>query len=243
MNESSLLPPDVLEMLRQYDTPTICNVIELFDVRPRTSGYMDQRIQANFPELPPMVGYATTATYRSSAPPQGADVYDAMQKQLSVLQARSGPHVIVFQDLDDPSTAATFGEVMCTSYQAFGAVGLITSGTGRDLDQVREIRFPVFSSGTNCSHGYCHTLDVDVPVHVGGLTVRPGDLLHGDANGVTSIPREIAAEAARICPDFVAAEEVVLECLRTHGPDLPKLQAARTECRRRIAELAKHLTG
>ncbi len=243
MNESSPLPPDVLAMLRQYDTPTICNVIELFGVRPRTSGYMDQRIKAHFPEMPPMVGYASTATYRSSAPPQGLDIYDAMQKQLSVLQERSGPHVIVFQDLDDPSTAATFGEVMCTSYQTFGAVGLITSGTGRDLDQVRQIGFPVFSSGTNCSHGYCHTLDVDVPVHVGGLTVRPGDLLHGDANGVTNIPGEIASEVARICPEFVAAEEVVLECLRTHGPDLTRLQQARKECRRRIAELAKRATG
>ncbi len=243
MNQSSPLPPEILAMLRQYDTPTICNVIELFGVRPRTSGYMDQRIKSHFPEMPPMVGYASTATYRSSVPPQGADVYDAMQKQLSVLKERSGPHVIVFQDLDDPSTAATFGEVMCTSYQTFGAVGLITSGTGRDLDQVREIGFPVFSSGTNCSHGYCHTLDVDVPVHVGGLTVRPGDLLHGDANGVTNIPGEIAGEVARICPEFVAAEEVVLECLRTHGPDLPKLQQARKECRRRIAELAKRATG
>ena len=128
MNESGPLPQGVLETLRQFDTPTICNVIELFDVRPRTSGYMDQRIQAHFPEMPPMVGYATTATYRSSAPPQGADVYDAMEKQLSVLKQRPGPHVIVFQDLDDPSTAATFGEVMCTSYQTFGAVGLVTSG-------------------------------------------------------------------------------------------------------------------
>lgn len=243
MNEASPLPPDVLEMLRQVDTPTVCNVIELFDVRPRTSGYMDQRIKAHFPEMPPMVGYATTATYRSSAPPQGSDVYDAMQKQLSVLQMRSGPHVIVFQDLDDPSTAATFGEVMCTSYQTFGAVGLITSGTGRDLDQVRQIGFPVFSSGTNCSHGYCHTLHVDVPVHVGGLTVRPGDLLHGDANGVTNIPGEIAADVARLCPEFVAAEEVVLECLRTHGPDLSRLQEARRECRSRIAQLTERLTG
>ena len=241
MNDSSPLPPDLLELLGQFDTPTICNVIELFDVRPRTSGYMDHRIQAHFPEMSPMVGYATTATYRSSAPPRGADVYDAMGKQLSVLQERSGPRVIVFQDLDDPPAAATFGEVMCTSYQTFGAVGLVTSGTGRDLEQVRRIGFPVFSSGANCSHGYCHILDVDVPVHVGGLTVRPGDLLHGDANGVTNIPREIAAEVARICPEFAAAEEVVLECLRQHGPDLPRLQQARKECRSRIAELAKRL--
>ncbi|MBT3602592.1 MAG: RraA family protein, partial [Candidatus Latescibacteria bacterium] len=53
-----------LDLLRQYDTPTICNVIEVFDVRPRNVGYMDTRIKACYPELPPLVGYAATATYR-----------------------------------------------------------------------------------------------------------------------------------------------------------------------------------
>src|SRR6266550_2954763 len=52
---------EVLELLRKYDTPTVCNVVELFDVRPRTAGYTDGRIQACFPKLPPMVGYAATA--------------------------------------------------------------------------------------------------------------------------------------------------------------------------------------
>ena len=51
--------PAVLDRLRQFDTPTICNVLELFDFRPRTAGYMDGRIQACFPKLPPMVGYAS----------------------------------------------------------------------------------------------------------------------------------------------------------------------------------------
>jgi hypothetical protein len=57
----------VLDTLRKYDTPTICNVLELFDHRPRTAGYMDRRIQACFPKMPPMVGYAATATFRSAA--------------------------------------------------------------------------------------------------------------------------------------------------------------------------------
>ncbi len=52
-----------LELLRRYDTPTICNVIEVFNVRPRNTGYCDSRIRACFPEMPPMVGYACTATY------------------------------------------------------------------------------------------------------------------------------------------------------------------------------------
>src|SRR5262245_6834059 len=111
----------VLERLRQFDTPTVCNVIELLDRRPRTEGYMDRRIQACYPKLPPMVGYACTATFRAGSPPRSGDVYDGLVKQVELLAAYPGPPVVVFQDLDDPCTAATFGEVMCTTYKSFGA--------------------------------------------------------------------------------------------------------------------------
>jgi 4-hydroxy-4-methyl-2-oxoglutarate aldolase len=149
-----------LKKLAEFDTPTICNVIELFDVLPRNRGFMDGRIRAAFPELPPMVGFAATASFRSDAPPIGGDVYSALERQLEQFTTLAGPAVVVFQDLDDPSVSATFGEVMCSVYKAFGSTGLITSGTGRDLLQVRAIDYPIFTSGTICSHGYCHILHV-----------------------------------------------------------------------------------
>src|SRR6266446_8500551 len=170
----------VLDQLRRFDTPTVCNVVELFDIRPRTAGYMDARIQACFPKLPPMVGYASTATFRSAAPPRSGNVYAGLGEQVASFAELPGPAVVVFQDLDDPVAAATFGEVMCTTYKAFGAAGLITSGAGRDLDQVEKLDFPCFSDGAICAHGYCHILQINVPVHVGGLQVAPGVLLHGD---------------------------------------------------------------
>ena len=127
----------VLEKLAQFDTPTISNVIELFDVRPCNRGFLDERICAAFPELPPMVGLAATAGFRSDAPPLTGDAYGTLETQLEQLSQLQGPGVIVFQDLDDPPVGATFGEVMCSTYQAFGSVGLVTSGGGRDLEQVR----------------------------------------------------------------------------------------------------------
>lgn len=148
---SPALSSHVLELLRKYDTPTICNVIELFDIRPRTAGYMDSRIQACFPNFPPMVGFASTATFRSAGPPRSGSVYGNISEQLTRFGELSGPPVVVFQDLDDPPASATFGEVMCTTYKRFGAVGLITSGTGRDLDQVEAIQFPCFTNGTTCA--------------------------------------------------------------------------------------------
>lgn len=124
------LSQETLDKLRRFDTPTICNLIELFDVRPRDTGFMNAAIQACFPDLGPIVGYAATATFRASLPPRKGDVYSTLDKQVARFPELSGPPIVVFQDLDLPVVAATFGEVMCTTYQAFGAQGLITSGAG-----------------------------------------------------------------------------------------------------------------
>src|ERR671923_992976 len=193
-----------LELLRKYDTPTICNVVELFDLYPRTAGYMDHRIQACYPKLPPMVGYASTATFRSAAPPRAGNVYSGLAEQVAAFAELPGPAVVVFQDLDSPVASATFGEVMCTTYKTFGAVGLITSGAARDLDQVEALGFPCFTRGTICAHGYCHIERINVPVRVGGVVIHPGDLLHGDRNGVTTIPIAIAEATANGCAEFMA---------------------------------------
>jgi 4-hydroxy-4-methyl-2-oxoglutarate aldolase len=229
--------PETLEKLRSFDTPTICNLIELFEVRPRNTGYLDARIQACFPEMAPMVGFAAPAAFRSSGPPQGGDAYGSTADQVERFSELSGPPVVVFQDLDDPVVAATFGEVMCTTYQAFGAAGLITSGTGRDLEQVRAIGFPVFTNGTTCAHGYCHILHIHVPVHVGGIVIYPDDLLHGDLNGVTTIPHEIATETADIGDEFVAAEKIILDALRDGTPSVKRLKEARAAAGEQIARL------
>jgi regulator of RNase E activity RraA len=208
---------ELLAKLSRYDTPTICNTVELFDVRPHTEGYMDGRIRAAFPDLAPMVGFATTGTFRSAWPAEKSGAYASLEKQLRQMESLPGPAVVVFQDLDDPAVGATFGEVMCGVYKAFRAVGLITSGGGRDLAQVQALQFPVFTGATICSHGYSQTVDVGQPVRVGGLCVRHGDLLHGDANGVANIPACIATEVADVASEFVEAEKLIIDYAQAEG--------------------------
>lgn len=241
MNTLHPVPAADLELLRKFDTPTICNVIELFEHRPHTAGYMDGRIQACYPSLPPMVGYASTATFRSASPPRSGNVYSSLVEQVATFAELPGPAVVVFQDLDNPVSAATFGEVMCTTYKAFGAVGLITSGAGRDLDQVEALGFPCFTNGTICSHGFCHILQLNIPVHVGGITIHTGDLIHGDRNGVTTIPNHLASAVTQACPEFMSAEAVIFDYLKAGRVDLKGYAAAHKECRDRIAKLAARL--
>jgi regulator of RNase E activity RraA len=203
---------------------------------------MDDRIKACFPEMPPLVGFAATATFRASMPPRQGDGYSSLEAQVEHFAELSGPAIVVFQDLDSPPVGATFGEVMCTIYKTFGARGLITSGAGRDLDQVRKLGFPVFTSGAICSHGYVHIPQIHVPVHVGGIALYPNDLLHADCNGVTTIPVEIAREVADIGDEFAEAEAVIFNALSESGPSHDVLREARAESQRRIRQLRQRVS-
>ncbi|MCS7314260.1 MAG: RraA family protein [Bryobacterales bacterium] len=235
------LSPLTIERLRRFDTPTIANAIELFDLRPRHTGYMDARIRALFPELPPVVGCASTARLHCAFPRRESGAYRGLEEQIRRFEELPGPAVVVLQDLDDPPVAATFGEVMCTSYQAFGAVGIITSGAARDIEQVRRLRFPAFASGVICAHGYAHFVSIHEPVRVGGLIVHPGDWLHADGNGAINIPAEIADELVDVAAEYAAAEAVVLEYLRQGKPDPAGYCEARREMLRRIEELGRRV--
>jgi hypothetical protein len=90
---------------RKYDTPTVCNVVELFGLGPRHSGHMDARIPACYPKLPPMVGLASTATFRSAAPPRAGNVYSGLAQQVASFGQLPAPAVVVFQDHDNPPAA------------------------------------------------------------------------------------------------------------------------------------------
>ena len=221
------IAPEILDKLRQYDTPTVLNVIELFDVRPRHEGFLNGEIKACFPEMAPIVGYASTATFQSATEPAEGDAYSNLADQVSVFEEElPAPRIVVFEDIDPEPCGATFGEVMCTVYQNFGCVGLITSGGARDLDQVRALGFPCWSSSVISSHAWCRIVDTHVPVRVGGCEIRPGELLHADCNGVAIVPAEAAAEIALGCELLVEAEETVMGYARSENPDVAGLKTA-----------------
>lgn len=230
----------VIGKLRQFDTATICNVIELFEVRRRNQGFMTREIKAAFPDLPPMVGFASTATCRTYAEPPDRAV-PTLPDLISRFKDLSGPAVIVLQNLDTTGAAANFGDVFSNTFKAFGAVGLVTNGPGRDLDQIKPIGFPVFHDGLVCAHGYMHMLDLHLPVQVGGIDVYPDDLLHGDGNGVTTIPLDIAADVADACAEYAAAEAVVIDLAQSGSASLEDMRAAFAEMSRLVDNLGKRL--
>lgn len=235
-----MLTEEHLSLLAQADSPTVANVIELFGVRSQVAGYANPTLKAIYPELPPAVGYAVTATFRAGYPAEAGAAYGSMPEVIEKALAGPGPYLAVFQDLDEPTRAATYGEVMATAFQAFGFVGLITSGAGRDVEQVRRLRLPCWASSIVVSHGYPQIGDIAVPVMVGGLRIQPGDLLHADANGIVQIPHALASGVAQLCLPFMQAEEITLSYLRGPNPTVEgyrqavgEMQAAMSALRER----------
>jgi 4-hydroxy-4-methyl-2-oxoglutarate aldolase len=153
--------------------------------------------------------------------------------------ATPAPRIVVFQDLDDPPCAATYGEIMVTTFQRFGFSGLITSGAARDIEQVDRLQFPCWASSVIVSHGHCRFPEVNVAVTVGGLQVKPGDLLHADANGIVNIPHQIAAAVAELCEPYIQAEEIILQYLRGSQPTVAGYREAVLKAKQRMAELKK----
>ena len=211
-----MIDPLVLEQLRHADSPTVANVIELFGIRSRAAGFANDSLQAVYPELPPAVGYAVTATFRSAYPSEH-DSYADMPALIQQATTQPGPRIVVFQDLDEPPRAATYGEVMATAFKTFGFAGIITSGAARDIDQVRELNLPCWASSVIVSHGYNRILETQAPVTVGGLRIQPGELIHADCNGIVQIPLDIAPKVAGLCAPFMDAERIVLDYLKTPG--------------------------
>ena len=82
-------------------------------------------------------------------------------------------------------------------------------------------------------------VQINVPAHVGGATVHTGDLIHGDRNGVTTIPIEIASAVALACPEFMAAESVILDYCKSGRVDAKGFASAQKECRDRIYSMAR----
>jgi regulator of RNase E activity RraA len=205
-----------LDALRRYNTPTISNAIELFDVRPRRTGFLPHTIRSLLPELGPIVGYAVTSKTRASEPEPGEPSVDLLGDYLRYVASQEAPLVSVAEDLDDPpGLGAQFGEVTATIHQKLGCVGHITSGCPRDLDEVRALGFALFGLNPCVSHAYVRLVEFGTPVTLGGVVIHPGDLIHADKHGVCLIPAEAAPRLALACAEVERRELPLLELCRS----------------------------
>ena len=222
------IDPAALDALRAWDTPTICNALEVVAPHRRATGFTVEHLHCLDPALKPIVGYARTATIRAvEASPAAPDAVRAKRAAYyEYVAAAPGPTVVVIQDLDPvPGFGAFWGEVNTAVHKGLGALGCVTNGSMRDLADCAP-GFQLLAGKVGPSHAHVHVVDFGGQVNVAGMTVVDGDVVHADRHGAVVVPREAVARIPEAVELLTRREAVILSAARSGGFDVDVLKRA-----------------
>lgn len=217
-----------LSALREIDTPTICNLLEIVAPQRRGYGFTFRHLHCIFPQMRPMVGYAKTATIRARMPAArtGEEAAEFREQYLKYVADGAAPRISVVQDVDEqPGYGAMWGEVFATVHQTLGVLGVVTNGSVRDLDVIPE-NFQLLAGLVGPSHAHIHLCDYRCEVNVHGMTVNDGDLIHADRHGAVIIPHEVALEVPRAFHIMAGREKVILDAAKVSGATVDDINTA-----------------
>ncbi len=224
----TVLTAEDLAALTRWDTPTICNALEQIVPERRGHGYTTEPLVPLDPDLPPICGYARTATIRAAEPPAETAAETAAKRQAyyEYIARAPQPTVVVIQDIDPrPGYGAFWGEVQTNIHKGLGAKGGVTNGSFRDVvDSARG--FNLLGGEVGPSHAFVHLVDFDLQVTVFGLTVTTNDIVHADRHGAVMVPGQAVKKIPDAADLIQRREAKILEAARSPDFDIEKLKAA-----------------
>lgn len=224
------VPDELLAELASFDTPTICNALEVIAPERRTVGFTTEGLTCLYPDLKPMVGYARTATMRSIHPPRQTPEEGSRRTMAYYEYIAEGgptPSICIIQDLDAGRAGfgSFWGEVNTSIHQGLGCRGVITDGSARDVD-TNAPGFQMLCRMVVPSHAHYHIVDHGGTVSVAGAYFGHGDLVHADRHGAVVIPVEHAARIPEVVATLTRREAVIIAATREPGFNMEALRRA-----------------
>ena len=220
---------ELLEALRQIDTPTICNALDVVAPERRMVGFNRKPLICPAAAKGPVVGFAVTAQIQSREPGS----FSAQEKRAlrlryyEMIENAPKPSIVVLQDMDaaDGGIGAFWGEVQSNIHRGLGCSGVITDGSIRDIDDWAE-GFFVLAGSVMPSHVWADLTAIDVPVSIAGMLVNPGDLVHADKYGAVVVPEGVAADIPAAADRIIRREAIILKAARSPGFSTEDLRKA-----------------
>ena len=218
-----------LAALAEFDTPTICNALEIVAPDRRARGFNRRPLVCPFPELKPIVGYARTATIRSrEVHPRSREEARALRASYYELIARTPmPSISVLQDIDGPDFGfgAFWGEVQTNIHKGLGCLGVVTDGSVRDIDMVAP-GFQVLAGSIMPSHAHVALVDIGGTVSIHGMIVSTDDVVHADRHGAVVVPHDVVKKVPAACELLARREKVILDACKAPGFNVEALKRA-----------------
>lgn len=206
-----------LNILKQFDTPTICNALELVDENRHNFGYTDEMLICLNPRLPPIVGIAKTATVRSMHPPNKTldEIKSERIEYYTYVNDGNYPKISAIQDLDGIKRGhgPFFGEFNSRIHKVLGCQGAITDGSFRDITNIPN-DFQILAKSIKPAHAHIHIVDYNCQINICSMLVNPGDVIHADANGAVSFPVELINLVIQKSKEFVNSEKSIIDACK-----------------------------
>jgi len=218
--DKNLQRKQLVERLADSSTALVCNAYDFMGLH---SPCTDRSILCQTPELPLMVGAAITISIDCSTPPgqqyftaddtSGDPEGNLYQALVEMIEKSTVPCVVVIQSLGNYEYGAVLGDGMAKTMVTAGAVGVVTNGPVRDLRDIKKVGLNVFAGGVTPNHHALRWSGLGKPVSIGGLEIHTGDILHGDSDGVITLPEDGLHKVVRACRyvlDFEKKVHVVM---------------------------------
>ena len=217
-----------LARLADFDTPTICNALEVVAPERRATGFTHAPLVCAHPSLPPMVGLARTGTIAARDKPhtQASAVAATRRAYYRYVAEGDTPRVVVLEDRDRPAGFGAFwGEVNTTIHKGLGCLGVVTNGSIRDLPDSAP-GFQLLAGNVGPSHGWVRVEAFGMPVNVNGMAVEHDDIIHADLHGAVVVPREVLAELPAALDLVTRREAPILAAARSPEFSIEMLERA-----------------
>ena len=214
-----------LKSLAGWDTPTICNALEITNPERRGYGFSVKPFVCLDPSLPPIVGVARTVQIRAAQPPSGSDAGNRMPYYEYIGEGEL-PKVVVIEDIDpQPGIGAFWGEVNTAVHKGLGTLGVVTNGSIRDLPDSAP-NFQALGGMVNPSHAFVHPVAFNIPVNVHGMSAEHNDIIHADQHGAVVVPTDAVKRIPNAIDLISRREAKILAAARAEGFNIDKLKQA-----------------
>ena len=221
----------LLTLLKQVDTPTVCNAIEVAQGQRGFDQYTRGTMISSAPRAGAVVGYARTAKIAALQPASDPAAMIKERRMAYYRHMAEGPRpaLAVVEDVDFPNAVGAYwGEINTTVHKGFGLSGALTNGVMRDLGDL-PAGFPVIAGSIGPSHAHVHVREVGSPVEIFGLQIKDGDLVHADQHGAVVIPTDVLPLLEAAIRKLLETESIVLDAARSEGFDFAKFSQAWAE--------------
>ena len=201
-----------INKLSFYDTPTICNGLEIIDNSFKLSGYTKQKFFCLYPKMKPIVGFAKTAKI-SSVKNKRKKIKDMRIEYYQYVNQSNQPKISIINDVCNNPIGSFWGEVNSNIHLSLGCSGVITNGSVRDLDVVPK-KFQMLSKTLSPSHAEVMLLDFGNKINIMGMEVNDGDLIHADVHGAVNIPLKYIDELFSAIDHISKKEKIIIDSVK-----------------------------